>query len=156
MGLMGVVFVTGMSGVGKSTVLRELDCRGFETVDTDYGAWCHEVDGDRLWDEQKVSSLLALDRAGVLYLSGTVSNQGKFYDGFDAVVLLTAPHQLLFQRLKTRTTNGYGKSDAEIEEIGHYLLTVEPLLRETSTHEISTACSVEEVVTALIQIGASS
>jgi broad-specificity NMP kinase len=154
MGAMGVVFVTGMSGAGKSTVLGELDRQGFDTVDTDYGSWCHDVDGDNKWDEPKISSLLAKERAGVLYLSGTVSNQGRFYDQFDAVVLLTAPHQVLFDRLGTRNTNGYGKSPAERAEIGRYLLTVEPLLRQSSTHEISTDCSVEEVVAALINIGA--
>ncbi|WP_426226661.1 AAA family ATPase [Pseudarthrobacter sp. DSP2-3-2b1] len=151
---MGVVFVTGMSGAGKSTVLGELGRQGCETVDTDYGFWCHDVDGDVVWDEPKISSLLAKERGGVLYLSGTVSNQGRFYDQFDAVVLLSAPHQVLFDRLATRTTNGYGKSPAERAEIGRYLLAVEPLLRESSTHEINTDCSVEEVVAALIKIGA--
>ena len=51
MGAMGTVFVTGMSGAGKSTVLRELHRQGVETVDTDYGSWCHDVDGDYVWDE---------------------------------------------------------------------------------------------------------
>jgi len=82
--------VTGMSGAGKSTALRELERQGFQTVDTDYGSWCHEVDGDNVWDEMKMSSLLAGARDDVLYLSGTVANQGQCYDRFDAVVLLTA------------------------------------------------------------------
>ena len=86
---MGVVLVTGMSGVGKSTVLRELGRRGFATVDTDYGSWCHETDGEMLWDEPRMALFLAAERADVLFLSGTVSNQGRFYDKFDAVVLLT-------------------------------------------------------------------
>jgi hypothetical protein len=37
-----------------------------------------------------MSSLLAEARDDVLYLSGTVANQGQCYDRFDAVVLLTA------------------------------------------------------------------
>jgi poly(3-hydroxybutyrate) depolymerase len=34
------VLLTGISGVGKSTVVAELAARGYKTVDTDYG-WCH-------------------------------------------------------------------------------------------------------------------
>jgi dephospho-CoA kinase len=151
---MGAIFVTGMSGAGKSTVLRELARLGFETVDTDYGPWCRVADGARVWDEPKMSSLLAMQRAGVLYVSGTVSNQGQFYDRFDAVVLLSAPHHILFQRLQTRTTNDYGKREAEREEIGHHIRTVEPLLRKSSTHEVDTTSPVSAVVARLIQIGA--
>jgi adenylate kinase len=33
------VLVTGMSGVGKTTVLDELRRRGHFAVDTDYGGW---------------------------------------------------------------------------------------------------------------------
>ena len=150
---MGVIFVTGMSGAGKSTVLCELARRGFETVDTDYGPWCHESDGALVWDEEKMSSLLATPRSGVLYLSGTVSNQGRFYHRFDAVVLLNAPQEILFQRLKTRTTNDYGKRDVEREEIRHNIREVEPLLRATATHEIDTTGPLESVVARLIRIG---
>ena len=39
--------ITGMSGVGKSTLLRELASRGLETVDADDDAWCVWVDGRR-------------------------------------------------------------------------------------------------------------
>ncbi|GAA4913936.1 hypothetical protein GCM10023223_36530 [Stackebrandtia albiflava] len=39
------VLITGMSGVGKSTVLRELAGRGLHTVDTDYDGWCGPADG---------------------------------------------------------------------------------------------------------------
>ena len=151
---MGVVLVTGMSGAGKSTVLSELARQGLATVDTDYGSWCHEVDGDYQWDEQKMSSILAEPQPEVLYVSGTVSNQGQFYDRFEAVVLLTAPQDLLFHRLATRTTNNYGKSEAERQEIGHYIRTVEPMLRKTATHVINTAGSVQAVVARLIEIGA--
>jgi len=38
-------------------------------------------------------------------MSGTVSNQGRFYDRFDAVVLLHAPANVLLDRISSRTTN---------------------------------------------------
>lgn len=151
---MSVVFITGMSGAGKSTALKELERRGFETADTDYGRWCHQVDGELVWDEPKIKALLDQERGGVLYLSGTVSNQGRFYDRFDAVVLLTAPHAVLLQRLRTRTTNNYGKTEAERLEVSHYIRTVEPLLRETATHVVHTEQPMSAVADSLVRIGA--
>jgi predicted ATPase len=43
-----VVFVTGMSGTGKSSALAELARRGHRVVDTDYGGWI-EGEAEPLW-----------------------------------------------------------------------------------------------------------
>jgi predicted ATPase len=53
---MSRVLITGMSGVGKTTVLRELSRRGYRTIDTDYDSW---VLPDGTWDEPRMSALLA-------------------------------------------------------------------------------------------------
>lgn len=100
-----------------------------------------------------MAALLGSKRSDVLYVSGAVSNQNRFYDRFDAVVLLSAPHDVLFDRLQTRTTNDYGKRAAEHDEIAHNILTVEPMLRKSSTHEIDTTAPVRTVVAHLIRIG---
>jgi len=42
------VFITGMSGVGKSTVIGELAALGYPAVDTDYGGW---TEGSRSPDQ---------------------------------------------------------------------------------------------------------
>ncbi|MCB5273510.1 RNase adapter protein RapZ [Arthrobacter sp. SO5] len=149
---MGVVLVTGMSGAGKSTALKELARLGYATVDTDYGSWCNDVDGDTVWNEEKMSALLTAPNLASLFVSGTVSNQGRFYHRFDAVVLLSAPPEVLFRRIETRSTNGYGKLAAEREEIRRHLESVEPLLRKSSTHEIDTTCPVQDVAAQLAQI----
>ncbi len=90
---MTAILITGMSGVGKSTVLTELAKRGHETVDTDHGDWIHVVGGEPLWREELIDSLLDRPRAGPLFVQGTVANQVRFYPRFDAVVLLTAPRR---------------------------------------------------------------
>ena len=88
---MGAILLTGMSGVGKSSVLAELARRGFETVDTDNGGWITRDGGEPLWHEPLMDGLLSRPRPGPLFVQGTVANQGRFYDRFDAVVLLSAP-----------------------------------------------------------------
>ena len=75
-----------------------------------------DADDGQWWDEKRILQLLAED-GPTLYVSGTVSNQGRFYDRFDAVVLLSAPADVLLDRIATRTTNDYGKSLEERELI---------------------------------------
>ena len=117
-----------MSGVGKSTLLDELSRRGHETVDTDYGGW-HRPDGT--WDERRMGALL--DRPATVVVSGTAENQGRFYDRFHHVVLLSAPLAVLIERVVGRSNNPYGKTAEQQADIERYVREVEPLLRRGAT-----------------------
>ena len=141
---MARVLVTGMSGVGKTTILDELRRRGHLTVDTDYDRW--ELP-DGTWDERRMDRTLA--RHPDVIVSGTVENQGRFYDRFEHVVLLTAPREVLFERVSTRTNNPYGKTVEEWAEIAGYMQTVEPLLRRGATLELDGQRPVSELADAI-------
>lgn len=132
-----------MSGAGKSSLLAELARRGYRTADTDYGDYHKTIDGEQLWREDRIAALLADD--GPLFVQGTTRNQVVFYPLFDHIVLLSAPAEVLVERLTTRTTNHYGKDPAHIAETLGYLETVEPLLREAATLEVVTTVPVAEV-----------
>ena len=149
------VLVTGMSGTGKSTALAELAKRGFQVVETDDAPWSEwsEADGGYIWREDLVAELLSREDGPTLYVSGTVSNQGRFYPRFHAVVLLSAPVDELLRRLKTRTTNDYGKAADERALILGDVAEVEPLLRASCTHEIDATQPIAEVVAQLVEIG---
>jgi shikimate kinase len=125
------VLVTGMSGSGKSTLLDEMSRRGYRAVDTDFDGW---TGPDGLWDHERMASLLA-SGADVI-VSGTVANQGRFYDRFEHVVLLSAPLDILLDRVARRANNPYGKRAAERAEIERHLVEVEPLLRRGATLEL--------------------
>lgn len=140
------VLVTGMSGVGKSTVLAELARRGFAAVDTDDDGWIEVVDGEPLWREPLIKELLDRPREVPLFVQGTVANQGCFYDWFDAIVLLSAPIEVVLQRIARRTNNPFGKSAQERAQILADIAEVEPLLRQAATHEVSTDRPLIEVV----------
>ena len=153
------VLVTGMSGTGKSSALDELERRGLRVVDTDSPEWSEwrptadRPDGEWLWREDRIAELLATDDVRTLYVSGCMSNQGTFYDRFDAVVLLSAPADVILARIEHRTTNDYGKSDVERDAILADLESVEPRLRATCTHEIDASRPLDEVVEALVAVG---
>ena len=142
------VLITGMSGAGKSSLLHELAARGYRTVDTDYGDYFKIIDGESLWREDRITALLASapdELPGALFVQGTTRNQVLFYPRFDHIVLLSAPPEILTDRLATRTTNPYGRDPAELAETLRYQQTVEPLLRASATLEVVTTVPVAQV-----------
>jgi len=142
------VLITGMAGTGKSTLLHEFAARGYRTVDTDYGDYFQTIDGELLWREDRVSMLLSSapdELPGVLFVQGTTRNQVLFYSRFHHIVLLSAPPEILAERLATRTTNPYGKDPAELAQVLHYQRTVEPLLRASASLEVVTTVPVTQV-----------
>ena len=144
-----MVLITGMSGTGKSAALAELARRGHRVVDTDYSGWIEDVrlpDGsvEPLWDEERIDALLSGHSDGALFVVGTVANQGKFYPRFDAVVLLSAPLDVILERVATRESNPYGKTEAERKKIASDLAMYEPLLRAGATVEIDARRPLDE------------
>ncbi|WP_232662424.1 AAA family ATPase [Pseudonocardia sp. TRM90224] len=142
------VLITGMSGTGKSTVLEELARRGHRVVDTDSDTWCEWVtddDGepDWVWRTEAMAELLATD--GGVFVAGCKTNQVDFYPRFDHIVLLSAPADVLFDRIEARTTNQYGKSAEERELVLKHIAEVQPLLREGATLEIDATAPVAAV-----------
>ncbi|WP_265521600.1 AAA family ATPase [Oerskovia flava] len=137
---MARILVTGMSGAGKTTLLDELARRGHRTLETDVGGWERPTG---FWDEARMSTFLA-EHPDVV-VSGTVENQGAFYDRFEHVVLLSAPVEVLIERVTTRTTNPYGRSPEDQAEIRRYVVEVEPLLRAGADVELDGRRPVSEL-----------
>lgn len=75
-----------------------------------------------------------------------MANQGRFYDRFDAIVLLSAPIDIVLRRIGERRNNPFGKSAQERAQIIADIAEVEPLLRQAATHEVSTDRPLAEVV----------
>ncbi|MBI1377081.1 MAG: AAA family ATPase [Frankiales bacterium] len=148
-----------MSGTGKSTVLGELAARGHRVVDLDDPGWSREVptgDGgvEQVWELDRVARLLdghgahgahAAHDDGLLVVAGCAADQARFYDRFEAVVLLSAPAEVMLERIAARRTNPFGRLPQERARILRDLAEVEPLLRATCTCEIDTRRPVAEV-----------
>jgi gluconate kinase len=159
---MSRTLVTGISGTGKSSVLAELGRHGYRVVDTDDPGWraYHEYvepsdelhRGEWLWVEERMRTLLDSDDDRSLFVAGCSANQSTFYERFNAVVLLSAPVDVILDRVEHRTTNDYGKSPLERAMILDDLENIEPLLRASCTHELDASRPLDEVVTDLIAI----
>ena len=137
-----------MSGAGKSTILAELGALGHQVVDTDDGDWV--VAGpEPLWDDALMTALLDTPQPGHLFLAGCVANQGRFHPRFDAVVLLTAPLDVLLERVGARA-NPFGRTAADRARIAADTAEVEPLLRRGATAVVDTRRPLAEVVDAVL------
>lgn len=140
-----------MSGTGKTTAIRALASRGFKAVDTDDG-WCEPLpDGRQQWRADAIAVLLATEDAPVLFVAGCEDNQVQFHRQFDHIILLSAPPEVLVERLAERLGNPYGKAPGELERVLTDVRTVEPLLRRAAHHEICTTMRPDEVVTAILR-----
>jgi hypothetical protein len=102
-----------------------------------------------------MTSLLEDDDERSLFVGGGARNQARFHDRFDAVVLLSAPVDVLLERVAMRTTNEYGKTDLERSEILADLAEIEPLLKQACSHELDANRPLDAVVADLIAIASS-
>jgi shikimate kinase len=154
-----------MSGTGKSTVISELARLGYKAVDADcdeFSEWVElsgdvrasdepvEPGRDWVWREDRIQELLSTEDADVLFLSGCAQNMGKFLPQFDHVVLLSAPPDVIVERLAMRTNNPYGKHPDQVARVLGLLETVEPLLRRAAGHEIDTRACLDDVVATVL------
>jgi len=134
-----LILVDGSSGSGKSAVLAELRARGFEAYGTDednFALWHDKVTDN--YDEidqeafasagQRTPEFLerfewALVRERVAELAASAKDRlvflcggGRLFDCwelFDAVLILSAPLEVVLARIDERAGNDFGRSEVE-------------------------------------------
>ncbi|GAA2758959.1 AAA family ATPase [Actinopolymorpha rutila] len=137
---MPLVWVTGTSGVGKSTVRAELRRRGFVAYDTDEDHLSRHFDRETgaevLYPElaaqrtaewfarhvQRVSpesvrriSAEVGDRLG--FVCGSTENEDELWGEFAVVVHLSADPETIRRRLARRPPDAFGGTEEEVERI---------------------------------------
>lgn len=147
----GLVWITGVSGTGKSTARVELARRGYHTFDTDedgIASWRLRTTGEEVYDpgdgnhpetwlrdhgwiinRSRVEQLALMARDQVVFLCGSVENEAEVWDLFDVVVCLVLDESTLRARLATRTTNNFGKAPPELEAVLGWNRTAEATYR---------------------------
>lgn len=149
---MSIIFITGLSGCGKSTTIQSLRSKGFLAIDLDEGYTIKDHQ-EIIIDEKKLNNLIHSHQDKTLFISACYSNQGKFYPFFKHVVLLEAPLDVMNVRIQERSSNAYGKLAHEWSEIIDSYDNVLPLLRQGSTYSMNTSLNdIEDVCAQLIRL----
>jgi len=143
------VLLTGMSGTGKSALVRELRQRGYAAHDADEGFAEPRADGRWGWRADLVADLLTHAPDRLLFFAGCSEEQAGL--PFDYRVLLTAPTPVLVGRLRTRAGNPYGREDQELAQVLADLAEVEPLLRRSADLVLTTTAPTPEIADVLLR-----
>ncbi|HEX6355252.1 hypothetical protein [Actinophytocola sp.] len=130
-----LVWVTGNSGAGKSTVCALLKSMGELAVDADwegYNKWVDRASGQVVVDppdpvpagwldrfawkisRAEVEALVARLHDKTAFLCGCVENEADVWDLFDLVVCVVVDNETVRHRLLTRATNSFGKHPEEL------------------------------------------
>jgi hypothetical protein len=172
---MPLVWVTGSSGVGKSTVCALLKSRGELAVDADWEGYSHWVDrtsGQIITDPPYPTPGGWLDRFAwrvsraevetlstrmynkTAFLCGSAENEVAVWDLFDHMVCLVADNETLRDRLGTRTTNAFGKHPDELAAALGWNEDVESTYRRLGATIIDGRQPLPEVADAILAAAA--
>lgn len=138
------VLVTGMSGTGKSSLVRELRDRGYQAFDADDdGFTTPQPDGTWRWRSSLIRSLFDEHPDTLLFFAGCSDEQAEF--DFDFKVLLIAPAEVVLDRLRTRSTNSFGKLPLERDRVLADMEWVLPRLIDSADLIVETTRPLTEV-----------
>ncbi|WP_285645723.1 AAA family ATPase [Lentzea sp. NBRC 102530] len=167
---MPLVWVTGVSGSGKSAVCEVLKARGERAVDADwegFNRWvCRESREvvveppdpvpagwlDRYgWEisRERVEALATVSGDGTAFLFGGVENEDEVRDLFDVVVCLVIDDETLKERLATRTSNSFGKHPEELAASLWHNARIEDRYRGLGAVVVDGTLPLDEVVEAV-------
>lgn len=167
------IFVTGISGTGKSITALELEKRGFKIIDIDHVpnlcAWVSNETGqkadisnidspdnkfmdknDYVCDIARLRELISDDET--VFVFGSVGDNGDLLHLFDKTILLQCRPETIVERLTNRDTNNFGKDKEVQERILEWRLVFDDLMIKNGAIPIDSERPVTEVADEIIDI----
>lgn len=132
--------IEGLSGTGKTSVCRELQRRGFHSINGDnelayqgdpqtgepLEGFAHE---HHIWNVEEVRALAADQSHAVSFFCGGSRNFPRFIHLFDGVFVLDVDLETLIRRLATRPEDEWGGRASERAFAAHLHATKEDIPR---------------------------
>lgn len=164
------VFITGMSGSGKSSIAAELSRRGLAVFDIDkvMGS-CNWYDSNgkvadyhsgvsKKWlsehqwicDFDQIKDLVKKLKRAEVFIVGITDNQSDFIDYFDQIFLLQISDNDLLNRLKSRTTNDFAKSAQQQEHLLETKEDFEQKMLENGAIHLDASLSISDITNQIL------
>ena len=165
------IFITGMPGTGKSTVVKKLAEKGIFPIDADSIAgltyWIDKETKQRsewnpgmsegwykrhqyVCDKEKLADMIKNSPVEIVAVAGLFNNRFELYDLFDKVFLLYCPEEVFIKRITERENHYFGKHILDQTNILSWHRNFEKELREEGAFPISTDRSILEVVNEIL------
>ena len=171
---MSLIYVTGISGAGKSEVRKELQKRGYEAHGTDEDglAAFYNRSTDKVvitppnatsrnprwrlnhaWKvrRDKIEELATKAKDKPIFLCGVVENDNEVWDLFSNVVALVFDEETLKHRIQTRTANDFGQNPHEFEAILGWQKTAKDDYSKLGATIIDATHPIEQVVDSVLE-----
>lgn len=165
------IYITGISGTGKTTISKELEKRGIYSISIDeidnLCVWSNKKTGEKIYREVELNKdfidthdwicdvdmlkdLINKGKDKVVVL-GVASNQKHFLDMFDKILLLQCKPETFISRILQRTDNDFGKDESAQESILGWYKKFEEEMINTGAVPVDVEKPLEEVVEKVIK-----
>lgn len=166
------IYITGVSGTGKTTISNELKKRGILSLDISIknpNLDCYwenkktkervqyKPDADMEWfklhgricDPVVLKNYLN-NHKEIVVITGLASNQDEYLDIFDEVILLQCKEEVFLNRMENRTTNLFGKKQIEREQMLGWYKDFEKNLIQKGAKPLNNDGDISEIVERVI------
>jgi dephospho-CoA kinase len=171
---MPLIYISGVSATGKSTLLKALSQKGYETYDTDDGnlaSWYSKRTGkptrrpadamDRtdkwyathrwMLSKERVETIAKGSEGRIVFMCGSTLSDIDVWDVFAKVICLTIDESTLKHRLLNRTSNDWGKIPAEFNHVLGWREPWEERNRKLGAVMVDATQPINDIVTAILE-----
>jgi thymidylate kinase len=172
---MPLIYITGISGSGKSAVCTELKHRSYTAYDTDHDGiafFYHNDTGEPVtervapedrtphwrskhtWKARRedVKKLAEEAKNKFVFLCGVTNNDAaELWDLFDYVFALTLDEEVLRHRIMNRTGGGFGKNPHEFSEVLRWQRTANEDYEKLGATLIDATKPINQVVESILK-----
>lgn len=165
------IFITGISGTGKTTIANTLNTKGIHSVSIDevpgLCVWKNKATGktvdyeaelnktfidahDWICDTDTLKKLLDVEKETVVVL-GNAANQNNFLNLFDKTLLLQCKPETFLERIMQRKDNDFGKEKSAQDLILSWYQEFESNLLKKGAIAVNVEGHIDKVIKTIIK-----